>query len=388
MEQINSLMFELIKSEIQGVTLDRSKIEPLSDEDAKRLYVLSKSQDMAHLVGSAIDKNGLLAEGEILEKYRKQTFMAVYRYQRIQFELQALCRAFEEAEIDHIPLKGSVIRDYYPEGWMRTSCDIDILVRREDLARAQAVLEGMQYRYDTKDSHDVCYFSPSGVHVELHYALIEDYIDGQMDTPLENVWAHAYADAGTTHRYVLSDAMYHYYHTAHMVKHYLHGGCGIRPFLDIWILNHRVQFDRATREELLQSGGILEFYQGAELLSEVWFGDAAHTPLTKTMENYLLSSGTYGTTESRVAIQQSKKGGKLGFAISRIWLPYSILVTHYPSLERHRWLLPLYQVRRWFKLVFRGGVKRSANELKTNFAVADDKQKALSAMLEDLGLKG
>lgn len=387
MERINSLMFALIKSQIQGTLLDRSVIEPLSDEEAKRLYVLSKSQDMAHLVGSAIDKNGLLEEGEILEKYRKQTFMAVYRYQRIQFELQELCTALETAEIDHMPLKGSVIRDFYPEGWMRTSCDIDVLVRHEDLERAKEVLVGMNYRYDSEDSHDVCYFSPSGVHVELHYCLIEDYIDGKMDGPLQDVWSYASVDAGTKHRYSMSDAMYYYYHIAHMVKHYLHGGCGIRPFLDVWILCHRVEYDRSARAELLDEGGILTFSEGAETLSEVWFGNAVHTPLTKSMENYLLSSGTYGTTETRVAIQQSQKGGKLRFAMSRIWLPYSILVTHYPSLEKHKWLLPFYQVRRWFKLLFRGGVKRSANELKTNFKVSDDKQKELSEMLKQLRLK-
>lgn len=386
MERIAERMFELIQSEIQQKALDRSVMEPLSDEDAKALYVLSKSQDMVHLIGSAIDKNGLLREGEILEKYRKQTFTAVYRYQQIQFALQTLCSALEQEKIDHMPLKGSVIRAYYPEAWMRTSCDIDILIRKEDLERARALFERMNYQYELEDSHDVCYVSPSGVHVELHFALIEDFVADKIDKPLLDVWSHASVDEGLAHRYSMSDAMYYYYHVAHMVKHYLHGGCGVRPFLDLWILNHRKTFDRAAREELLEIGGILTFAQQAELLSAVWFGDAAHTALTRQMQAYLLRSGTYGNTENRVAIQQSRQGGKLRFALSRIWLPYAVLVTHYPSLERHKWLLPIYEVRRWFKLLFRGGVKRSAKELKTNFDVSSNEQDEMTEMIKHLGL--
>ena len=34
----------------------------------------------------------------------------------------------KKVQIPFLPLKGSVIRQYYPEPWMRTSCDIDILV--------------------------------------------------------------------------------------------------------------------------------------------------------------------------------------------------------------------------------------------------------------------
>ncbi|MBO4954226.1 MAG: nucleotidyltransferase family protein, partial [Clostridia bacterium] len=35
--------------------------------------------------------------------------------------------------IDFMPLKGAVIRQYYPEPWMRTSCDIDIHVKKDRL---------------------------------------------------------------------------------------------------------------------------------------------------------------------------------------------------------------------------------------------------------------
>ena len=72
-----------------------------------------------------------------------------------------------------MPLKGSVLRASYPQDWMRTSCDIDILVHREDLERAvELLVEKKQYRREVTNLCDVSLYAPSGVHLELHYDLV------------------------------------------------------------------------------------------------------------------------------------------------------------------------------------------------------------------------
>lgn len=47
-----------------------------------------------------------------------------------------ICSIFDKIKIAYIPLKGAVIRPYYPYDSMRTSCDIDILIHEEDLELA------------------------------------------------------------------------------------------------------------------------------------------------------------------------------------------------------------------------------------------------------------
>lgn len=47
--------------------------------------------------------------------------IAIYRYEKINYELNRLRSALNEAQIPFIPLEGSVLRQYYPEPWMRTS---------------------------------------------------------------------------------------------------------------------------------------------------------------------------------------------------------------------------------------------------------------------------
>ncbi|MGM9682647.1 MAG: nucleotidyltransferase family protein [Eubacteriales bacterium] len=385
MKKCDRAMMDLIASEVCGKTIDRAQYT-FSDEELISLYKLSKSHDLAHLVGDALIKNDLIANDEIKQKFEKQVMTAVYRYERINYELGRLKETLNEAKIPFIPLKGSVIRQYYPEPWMRTSCDIDILVHEGDLERAaELITEKLSYREDSQGPHDIGFFSDSGVHLELHFSLIEDKFVGDVDVVLQSVWDESSATEGLS-EHILSDAMFYYYHIAHMAKHFTIGGCGIRPFLDIWVLNHKVPHDKDERDTLLKAGGILTFALEAEKLSEVWFENIEYTDTARQMERYVLCGGVYGTMTNKISVQQVKRGGKIRYAISRIWLPYDTLIFNYPSLEGKRILLPFYEVRRWCKLLFCGGAKRGMNELKINSATTRDGQAEIKEMLLKLEL--
>ncbi|MBQ3640290.1 MAG: hypothetical protein II955_07195, partial [Clostridia bacterium] len=67
-------------------------------------------------------------------------------------------------------------------------------------------------------------------------------------------------------------------------------------------------------------------------------------------------------------------------------LPYRVLKFHYPILKKHKWLLPFMEIRRWFKLIFKGGLKRSTNEMKINQSMSAEKQSETAWMMEQLGL--
>ena len=380
-------MMHLIRYEIMQEPLPETIREGLSGDALKSLYQLSKAHDLAHLVGAALDENHLLPQdAPVSEKFRRQTMMAIYRYQQLQYELNQICKVLEEAKIPFIPLKGSVIRQYYPQPWMRTSCDVDILVHESDLEKAsRELVEKLSYQQANKGSHDIAFDTPTGMHIELHYDLIEEHVNDKSEQPLKNVWDYTYSKPNSVH-YNMVDEMFYYYHVAHMAKHFVNGGCGIRPFIDLWVLNHRMPYDEAKRKALLEEGGLLLFEQTAVKLSEVWLSNAEPNELTTTMANYILSGGVYGNTENRVAVQQQKKGGKFHYLLSRLFMPYETIKYLYPVLQRHKWMLPFMQIRRWVRIVFKGGLKRSTNEMKINQSMSVEKQAETAWMMEQLGL--
>lgn len=387
MKKLIRAMMDLIASEVFGKTIDKTQYA-FTDDALLQMYKLAKSHDLAHLVGDALIKNGLIANEEIKAKFQQQILLAVCRYEQLQYELIRLEATLNEAEIPFIPLKGPVIRRYYPEPWMRTSCDIDVLVKEADLKRAIACLtDGLQYRYEAQNRHDVSLFTQQGQHIELHYTLLEDGLVNSALVVLDTVWDTAIRRDGYTYWCEMPDEMFYFYHIAHMAKHFVAtGGCGIRPFLDMWVLNHCVCFDREKREQLLSAGGLAVFAGQAERLSEVWFGHEQPTEVIRQMEEFVLRGGVYGTNQNRIAVQQQKQGGRFRYALSKIFIPYNVIKFHYPILQKHRFLTPVMEVRRWGKLIFCGHLKRTAKELQYNNHLPDTEVEKAQTLLKNVGL--
>ena len=113
----------------------------ITSDDLAAVYRLAKQHDLAPLVSGFFYRNRITEGGEDLRrKLRQDELMSVYRHEQMRYAFEEICGIFDEANIPYIPLKGSVIRPYYPEESMRTSCDIDILIHEEDLERAISCL--------------------------------------------------------------------------------------------------------------------------------------------------------------------------------------------------------------------------------------------------------
>ena len=349
-------MFYLIRNEISGAPL------PVGVEyDLKNIYRLSKLHDIAHLIGDALFRNKLLPEDNVGEAFKNQMMLAVLRTEQQNAELKRICSALEEAKIPYIPLKGAVIRNLYPEPWMRTSCDIDILVKKEDLQNAiNYLVKMLNYKKGIEGSHDISLMSHSDVHIELHYDTIEENRAKKSNKVLENVWDYTYNT--TEYMYKLNDEMFYFYHITHMAKHIENGGCGIRPFIDLYLLNQKMCYN--NKSDLIEKAGLLKFEKLCVDLSEYWFDGGIKYDDLSLLEEYVLMGGVYGNSTNNILLNQQKFGGKSKYILSRIFVPYEILKFKYPVLQKQKWLLPIMEVRRWFEALFHGRIGTRVNELQ------------------------
>lgn len=379
------LLLELIGVAVCGKRPTEELKAACTQEKLEEAYTLGAKHDLAHLVGQGAAKLQL-ADSLALQKCKEAAMQALIRHTRQELAYQNACNLLEKEEIPYIPLKGSVLRQWYPEPWFRTSCDIDILVREERLPRARRLLEEAGWKFIGTSSHDISLLSPEGVHLELHHTTLEDCISPEGAGIMEGIWEDARPAPGRRYCMTLSDGLFYYYHMAHMAKHFLSGGCGVRSFLDIWILNHVAEADVAARKALLEKGGLTGFARAAEKLTEIWFSGKPMDEQSKSFETFVLGGGTYGNLENQVALQQAKKGSKLRFVWDRIFLPYSFLKYSYPVLQKHKWLTPVFWVVRWFRLLFGGKVSQSVQELKTSHEVTEDDRDTAHALLRYLEL--
>jgi hypothetical protein len=270
---------------------------------------------------------------------------------------------------------------------MRTSCDVDILVHKEDLERAIAYLvQNLGYSEKEHGTHDVSLFAPSGDHIELHFDLVEEGRAQNAIHILSGVWENAILCEASKYRYEMTDAFFYFYHIAHMAKHFETGGCGIRPFIDLFILDRMENADREGRVKLLEKGGLLQFANVSRDLSEVWFDGKKPDALLLQMQHFILHGGVYGSSDNRVALWQKKHGGKVGYLISRLFIPLAKLKRYYPILEKHPWLMPVMQIRRWFMLLRPDVAKMARSELKVNQRIDDAKAAEMDVFLDNIGL--
>lgn len=389
----NRIGIALLRSVITGNQLSLPERELFAVDLLPRLFAISQKHDVSHLVGQSLFTEGLIncektdSEEAYSKIFHKAQLMAIYRHEQISYEFTKLYAVLKSEKIYFLPLKGTVMKRYYPEPWMRTSCDIDILVQEEKLEEAaEALVTQLGYTREKKSNHDISLISPNGVHLELHYRAIDEGRFPNAQTVLNRIWQEATPAEDSVYQRELPDEMFYFYHIVHMAKHIENGGCGIRPFLDLWILNHRVPHVQEKRNELLEKGNLVDFAYAVEKLSEVWFSNAESNEMTQKLEKYILYGGTYGVLENRISVSQSKLGGKVEYALQKIFLPYDRIKYHYPILQKYRVLTPIFEVVRWFKLLFKGGVKRSIRELRVNEDVARKGRNEVKELLEYLGL--
>ena len=382
MEKIIHAMMDLIASEVCGKSIDKSQYT-LTDEELVKLYKLAKAHDLAHLIGDALIKNDLIGDGEIKAKFQKQMMLAVYRYEKINYELGRLRKVLNEAKIPFIPLKGSVLRKYYPEPWMRTSCDIDVLVHEEAVDQAaQTIVEKLGYAYEKKQYHDISLMSDGGVHLELHHTIKEN--KANIDALLSECWD--YAAPSDDYECCFTNEFFYFHQIAHASYHFLHGGCGVRPILDLYLLQRKMPFDSTVLDEMLERSGIKKFFDAAKAISEVWFGSGEHTDVTRRMEDYLLRGGVYGSTANSMAVGQQKEKGRLGYIINRIWLPYELLCITYPRLKGRKYLQLFYEMKRWLRIFNSEARKHKKRDLDAIKKLSAKHKSDVNCMLNEIGL--
>lgn len=383
--KVQKLFFCLLKSQIPGEKMPELDID-LVVRKLPKLYNLSKFHDVVPIVTSALENIDVPKDNETFQNFKKQSLVSLMRYENIKHELVKICKAFDRESIPYILLKGSKIRQFYKKPYMRTSCDIDVLVKDEDVERATDVLcENFGYITDrVRSFHNVSLFSKSKVHIELHFNILEHI--HSMDKVLEKVWDYAHPFGENTSEYILTNEFMMFHLISHAAYHFKNGGCGVRPFLDIFLVDKNTQYDKAVLNGLLKDAHLEEFAQKCFELSQVWFGEKQHSQITLDMENFLLSAGVYGLLENKVASQHAGDKSKLHYTLKRIFMPFETLKELYEGLEKRPYLYPYYTVRRWCRILLGKNTQRAFKELSMNTNMTDEKKTAMIKLFDDLDI--
>lgn len=368
MKKENSIFISLVREAMMG-RADGAEPRCFESEDLQyipQVMKLAEKHDVLPIVAEALERYDCPDGAEqIFAQAAKHKFLAVYRMTLQNAEKEAVRSALEEAGIPFILLKGALLRDLYPEAWMRTSSDVDLLVEPHRHEEAKEYLEkNLGYTYFANTPHDVSFYSQSGVHIELHFKLIEKRRALDTANVLDKAWEYSVPKSDGCYERVFKDEMFYYYHIAHMAKHFLNGGCGVRFLLDLYILNNLKSADKEKRSQLLANGGLIDFARTVSALAEYWFGEGDADEITLETEDFILTGGLYGTRDTHIINQVGVKGSKFRYFMSRIFIPYEEFKRTFPKMGKYKILIPIMHIRRILRLLNPDKRKRVSEEVK------------------------
>ncbi len=366
MKNMKMYLLELLRAAVNETVPEN----PPVGLDWKVLYALADYHSVAGTAYYGILR--LPEEGrpqsDILIQFQKASQLVLGRETMQHFEVQRLLDDFEEAGIVSVPLKGWLLKRYYPRPDMRSMSDVDILIRPEDMDKILDIMKKYGFELERRGENHDGYRKHPHLYVEIHQALFPS--NSPYQPYFKSIMENVHPAEGKKYESRMTWEYFYFHLIAHLAKHFNHGGTGLRSFMDIYIFREkfRGRMDEALRKKLLEESGLDKFAGVVEEMSYAMFAEGLEEEERnryETLNEFVFRTGTYGTKETEVAeslMECSKHRGK--YLFFRFFPGLKMMRLQYPILEKAPVLLPLFWIVRGFRSVF---LRRSrlALELRT-----------------------
>ena len=337
---------------------------------------------------------------DLRKQWESEAQMTLFRRVRFDAEREQVFAALAQAGLSYLPMKGTLLANYYPRPEMRSMADNDFLYgfvepdpaggfrisgatdaqRKATVERGVRTIERVmcELGYTAKSlraGHHESFEKQPIFNFEPHRRLVSP--SSPMAAYYENPWSRAIQDEHDPHLFRFSDEDEYVYVMAHAFKHFDAAGCGIRFVADVRVFldtkGMGMNWDYTFAE--LQKAGLFDFEARVRALADTAFGGAcALQPLPPDQAQllqYLLGSGTYGNNvrmvENRLDKQKTQHEGDLA-AAKRGYLRERLTNTEaleylFPHASKIAPLRPALQLARYARGVVRNP-KKLANEIK------------------------
>lgn len=239
MNRVNTVLINILSS---SINCSPSSIMELEPQEWQQLYEEAIAHQVHLIIFEEANKYGRSVNPELFERWRKYTIVEVLGHQGKIRIIKELSKAFEEANIPVIALKGLIFKHLYPKPELRTMGDIDIFIRRDSLHDAIRVIKNFGYEKIPNDDPKHYTFSHKQyILIELHVSLVTES-RRKLATSLNNdIWESliCYNSDGISFL-VPNDINHLLYCCIHMSNHFGKGGFGLRQLSDFSLLVRRL----------------------------------------------------------------------------------------------------------------------------------------------------
>lgn len=267
--------------------------EPPVGIDFEAIFELAKKQDVENIVFLSIDQLENNIDSNLYSIWQEAYYKRM-KYSAFQdMALEELIEVFTKAGIDCMPLKGSVIKNYYPNPDLRTMGDIDFLVREQNRQVVRDIMHSLGYEDDLLDDGQVDSFRRSKLeYIEVHYDFsAKNHIMHEVFT----IDWDKLVPTGTPHLFKQTFEDLYFFNTGHYVKNMHNKGMGLRGVVDTFVLwNRLTDNQKQVLNERFAEVNIDEFNSKLVKIADIWFNEVKDDGSLDALQKYLLNKKTYG----------------------------------------------------------------------------------------------
>ena len=392
MEVEYEYLLRLLKSHLHG-----EAPAPAEDVDWSKLLELSRIHGVTGIVGYMGRKYPICPDPQFSGGFRSLCMGTISLFSRRHALAMEMVRQLERAGIDHILMKGFVLRDYYPVPELRTFTDIDLVIRPEDRQKSHELM--LSLGFTVKDDWEPVYSYYRGdEYYEIHTRMMEIDVSEKADYRgyFANAWGHA--RAVSEHSYRFTPEFHFLYMLTHIAKHVTGSGAGIRMYLDVAVfLQRNVDADWAWIEGQLKNLQLYDFARVVLGAVERWFSIGNPLSLPPVPEetlqdftDFTLEAGVFGHHNRDDALakmkhqEQDDSGSRTKLLLRQIFPKAETIRARYTYLQDKPWLLPAAWIHRFVKT---GADTKTHLDTARQIITADRSEVSrLRKLMKDIGL--
>lgn len=344
--------------------------KPVAQEgiDYSALLSLAKKHQVYNIIFPLIKEMDDVPDSE-RTAFNNYHLSEITRMITINNEREMLYEELDDAGIKYMPLKGLIIKHYYPLESMRQMSDNDILFdssRRDDVAR---IMKEYDYKPIATGENSDDYFKEPYCTFEFHRTLF--FKEHDFCPTFDDLWDRASVNSEHPYMYDMGLDDVYIYSVCHMYKHFSTAGCGIRFLADhyLFLKQESDKLDWDYINSFFDKYGILQYEQESRNLAFKLFDEQELNDDELSLLQTYINCGIYGDGKinltrklEQFSTDGSADNAKKKYLLYRLFPPKKKMVADYRVLEKKPYLLPLYYVLRFFKGLFNS--KDTIKEIK------------------------
>lgn len=357
--------YEYLVHLIRCAINDLQPTNPAENISLEKVFDAAKKHEVANISFVAVEKIQDKISAELYKKWKTQYIFSMQRDINQEDARNVIVSELNKNNIRSIELQGTVIKKLYPYTFWRNMSDIDFVVDKQNLSKAEEVLRELGYTTKAYGDHDVSAYANPKIAVEIHTDFFAPDAEfyGKMINPFNK--AVLSEDKAS---YISDEKDIFLYNILHCIKHLRGKGAGIRRILDIYYLNNLLlkNMDKQSVFEFLASLDCKRDYDNLSAIADEWFSINGKPCGLYDVKRAIYVSGTHGSIETVMLRERDIKFVKL----RKIWLlifpKKAAIYSGYGFCAKHKLPILLCWIYRWGCLLFVGKKRKYAMNILTD----------------------